>query len=116
MTITRTEVLQAIARCEPHAGFATIDNALVHSGAISRGDLLALIEAAKCARYGAISIGTPTAGSDWALDHKEPEPVSAITHDTELDETKEQLHDAKCRVRELECALTDAASTLRRAL
>lgn len=49
--ITKTEVLSAIARCEPHAGFATIDNRLVHPGAVSRGDLFALIEAAKCARY-----------------------------------------------------------------
>lgn len=49
--ITKTEVREAIARCEPHAGFATIDNALVHPGAISRGDLFALIEAARCARY-----------------------------------------------------------------
>jgi hypothetical protein len=72
MNITKTEVLQAIARCEPHAGFATIDNALVHPGAISRGDLLALIEAAKCAKYKNTSSSTAASSADWALDADGP--------------------------------------------
>lgn len=62
--ITRTEVLKAIARCGPHAGFASIDNALVHPGAVSRGDLFALIEAAKCARYEIIDGFKDMASSD----------------------------------------------------
>ncbi len=71
--ITKTEVQQAITRCEPHAGFATIDNALVHPGAVSRGDLHALIEAAKCARYECIggNVGEPPSQSEAVLDYTE---------------------------------------------
>jgi hypothetical protein len=113
MTITRTEVQKAIADCESGTGWGPLDNSLV---AIPKGALAVLIEAAKCARYASISSFTPTAGADWVLLYEAPEPPPAITHDEELDETKAQLADAQGRVRELERALTDAASVLRRAI
>jgi hypothetical protein len=71
--ITKTEVLEAISNCERHAGFATIDKTLVRPDAIRRGDLYALIEAAKCARYKQID-PTYNASSDAcvSLDYEQP--------------------------------------------
>lgn len=46
--ITKTEIVGAIAACEPKAGWSTLDQTPVNVGA---GDLRALLEAAKCAHY-----------------------------------------------------------------
>lgn len=83
--ITKTEVHQAIARCEPHAGFATIDNTPVHPGAITLGDLHTLIEAAKCARYRNAAHSTAGSDTDWVLNDEERKPDPGQDTDDEID-------------------------------
>lgn len=62
--ITKSEVMEAIARCEPVAGWGTIDTTPVY---VSRGDLFALIEAAKRATYINLSVGEYRSNSDYGL-------------------------------------------------
>ena len=81
--ITKTEVLKAITNVEPFAGFATIDNSL--APAISRGDLFALVEAAKCAKYRKILPWGDGSSSDYCLAEDEiPKPKNP--HHYEQDE------------------------------
>lgn len=77
--ITKTEVQQVIARCQPHAGFASIDKSLVGPGEITKGDLLVLVEAASCARYE--TRGGTGSDSDLILDEREQTPFDAYDND-----------------------------------
>lgn len=62
--ITKTEVKDAIRRCEPHVGASSSDRSAV---TISRGDLLVLIEAAKRAQYESIGLWRARSSSEFIL-------------------------------------------------